>query len=66
MYLILIPALACLLGRLIWKGLGRTGLSRPLRVALTLAGAVLGSALIYWGGIYLSILLFQWNDPATW
>ena len=66
MYLIFVPVLACMLGRLIWTGLCRTGLPRSLRVALTLAGAVLGSALIYWGGIYLSVLLFQWNDPITW
>jgi len=66
MYLVFAPALACLLGWLIWKGLGRTSLPRPLCIALTLAGGVLGTALIYLGEICLSIFLFQWNDPVTW
>lgn len=66
MYILFAAALACLLGRLIWKGLGRTALSRPLRAVLTLAGAVLAAALVYWGLLYLSVLLFLWNDPVTW
>jgi len=66
MYIVVAMVPACLLGWLFWKLLGRTGLSRALRVALTLVGAALIASFVFWGGIYLSILMFQWNDPITW
>lgn len=66
MYIIFAAALACLLGRLIWKELGRTALSRPVRAGLTALGVVVSAALVFWGAVYLSIRLFQWNDPITW
>ena len=66
MYIIWPLALACLMGGLIWTGLDRAGLSRLPRAVLALLGAAAVSALVYWGGIYLSIFLFQWNDPVTW
>lgn len=66
MYVILGAVLVYLLGRLVWKGLGRTGLSHPARAGLTALGVAAGAALVFWGSVYLSIYLFQWNDPITW
>lgn len=66
MYFVPEIALVCLVGWLMWKGLGRTGLSSPVRAGLTMLGVVVSAALVFWGGICLSIYLFQRNDPITW
>lgn len=66
MYIIPIFALACLLGRLIWKGLGKTALPLWVRVALTVLAAAACFAALYCLSLYLGILLFFWRDRPTW
>ena len=54
-----------LLGRLVWRGLGKTALPKAVRIALTALAALLCFAALYWLSLYISVLLFLWNDrPA--
>ena len=65
MYVILIFALACLLGWLLWRRLCRTHLLPFLRALLTLLCIVVSYIVLFWISIYISIHLFQMNDPIS-
>ena len=62
MYVIPIFALACLLGWLVWRGLGKTALPKAARAVLTVLAAALGFLALYCLSLYLSVLLYFWKD----
>ncbi len=64
MYIVLFFALTCLSGWLIWRRLCRTRLPGVVCVFLELIGAALVFSAFFWISIYISIYLFQLNDPV--
>lgn len=66
MYLILMFILSCLLGWVIWHRLCRTRIPAFLRLILALLAAALIFVALFWISVYVSIYLFQLNDPISW
>ena len=59
---VLAALLAYLAGRLVWRGLGKTALPKAARVALTALAAAACFVALYWLSLYISVLLFLWQD----
>lgn len=65
MYIILIFILSCLLGWVIWRGLRRTKLPPIVCALLAMLCIVLIFIILFWISVYVSVLLFQLNDPVS-
>ena len=57
--------LALLITWLTWKGLDRTGLPQAAKFALVLLVAFASAVVLFLGGVYLSLYLFQARDVPT-
>ena len=66
MYLLLLPLLAVPAGTGVWFLLGRTKLTRPLRLLIAILAGAAAALLLFWGSLCLAILAWQWSDPPTW
>ena len=62
MYIAFVLVLACLPAWAVWRRLGGTSLPKPVRVLLTALAGVLAFLALYCLLLYLSVLLFFWND----
>lgn len=65
MHIILIFILSCLLDWVIWRGLRRTKLPPIVCALLAMLCIVLIFIILFWIGVYVSVLLFQLNDPVS-
>ncbi len=65
MFFLLSLPLAALITWLVWQALGRSRFMPGTRALLTILTAILSMVLLFWAGIFLSILLFQAGDVPT-
>ena len=59
MFSLLSLPLAALITWLVWQALSRSRFMPGTRALLTILTAILSMVLLFWGGVYLSIFLFQ-------
>ena len=51
---------------LTWRGLTQVSLSALLKAWLVMLVGILTAVILFWGIVYISIILFQLNDPIGW